>query len=325
MALTLFDKIWNGHVVSRSSGFLDTLYIDTHFINKVTSQSAFETLRKSNMPIFRTRQTVVINEPEYTSHIPLNDLERSQLDLLARNCRHFGIEISTHAKNYDGSLTALPGQTIVCDPENTDNLGAFGAIAFGVNELEVEQVLASQCLQKRKPKTMKIEVNGKLDKGLSAQDINHYLVAEIANQSAKDYFIEFGGDTILSLDMDGRMAICNISPKLGAVGGIMAPDKRTFDYLIALGLVPEIGVQNSYPKSWNTLFSDEKSVFDEVLEFDAEDIRIGNSGVSILKLANPSSQIAGDTDNDQTLKHNDSVRVFEESNVHKTFNGVNPL
>jgi 3-isopropylmalate/(R)-2-methylmalate dehydratase large subunit len=330
MALTLFDKIWNEHVVSRSSGLPDTLYIDTHFINKVTSPRAFEALHKRNMPLFRAKQTVVINEPEYRAHIPLSDQGRFQLDLLNRNCNDFGIEISAQTGNYDGSLVALPGQTIVCDPENTNNLGAFGVIAIGINEAQVEQVLATQCLLKQKPKRMKIEVNGKLEKGLSAKDINHYLIAEISANGASGYFIEFGGDTILSLDMDGRIAICNMSREIGAVGGIIAPDELTYDYLRELGVVSNMGLVEEYPESWKTLFSDEASVFDEVLEFDAEDIKLGNYGIGISKLIQSSMPLnegpisyesagilEGYNDTDFILSQRNAIEEFERSKSTK--------
>lgn len=330
MALTLFDKIWNGHVVSRSSGFPDTLFIDTHFINKLTSPRAFESLRKRDIPVFRTDHTVVINEPEYTSHIPLSDLGRFQLDLLNRNCADFGVEISRQTGNYDGSLIALPGQTIVCDPENTDNLGAFGVIAIGINEAQVEQVLATQCLLKQKPRRMKIEVNGKLDKGLGAKDINHYLIDEISADGAAGYFIEFDGDTILGLDMDGRMAICNMSREIGAVGGLIAPDELTFDYLRDSGFIPQTGLPAEYPEVWKTLFSDDTSVFDEVLEFDAEDIRPGNYGIGLSKLINTSIRpnhhplsyenagiLEGYNDTDYILSQLDAIEEFERSKASK--------
>jgi 3-isopropylmalate/(R)-2-methylmalate dehydratase large subunit len=329
MALTLFEKIWNEHVVSKSSGFPDTLFIDIHFISKLTSPRAFESLRKRNIPVFRTKQTVAISEPEYTSHIPLSDLGRFQLDLLNRNCSDFGIEVSGQTGNYDGSLTGFPGQTIVCDPENTDNLGAFGIIAIGITEARVEQVLATQCLLKQRPKRMKIEVNGKLKKGLGAKDINHYLIDEISADGAKGYFIEFAGDTILGLDMDGRMAICNMSREIGADGGIIAPDELTFDYLKELGLTSETFPQE-YPESWKNLFSDETSVFDEVLEFDAEDIRPGNYGISLSKLINASVRpdnavssyenagiIEGYNDTDYILSQLDAIEEFQKLKASK--------
>ncbi len=338
MAQTLFDKVWDEHVVSRNSGFPDILYIDAHFINKESSPKAFEALRKRDIPVFRPRQTVVITEPEYTAHIPLSDIARFQVDLLNRNCTDFGIEIPEQAPGYYGGLVAFPGQAVVCDNDSTENLGAFGVLAIGINEARVEQVLATQCLLQQKPRRMKIEVNGKLEKGLNAKDINHYLISEISANGAKGYFIEFGGDTILSLDMDGRMAVCNMSREIGAVGGIIAPDELTFDYLKELGFVSENGLMEEYPDSWKTLFSDEASVFDEVLEFDAEDIRPGNYGIGISKLMNASGMgskepvsyesagiLEGYNDTDYILSQRDSIEQFERSEAYKTFNGVNPL
>lgn len=323
MALTLFDKIWNEHIVSRSSGFPDILFIDIHFINKSTSPNAFELLRKRNVPVFRPKQTVPVNEPDFISHIPVSDLTRFQLDLLNRNCSDFGIEITQQPGTYDGNLIALPGQIIVCDPENIGNIGAFGLIAIGINELQVEQVLATQCLLKQKPKSMKIEVNGKLEKGLGTKDINHYLIDEISSDGASGYFIEFGGDTILNLDMDGRMAICNMSREIGAIGGIMAPDELTLDFLKNLSLISETELEQ-YSESWKNLFSDESSVFDEVLEFDAEDIRPGNYGIGLSKLMNSATSpntdpasyenagiIEGYNDTDYILSQQDAIEEFE--------------
>lgn len=335
MAQTLFDKIWNDHIVRRSSGFPDTLYIDTHFINKVTSLGAFDSLRKRDMPVFRAKQTVVVHEP-YRAHIPESEQEPFQSDMLIRSCSEFEIEISPQNDNCDGSLMALPGQTIACDPENADKLGAFGLIAIGINEAQAEQVLATQCLLLQKPRTMKIEVNGKLGRGLGAKDINHYLISEISSKGAKGYFVEFGGDTILSLDMDSRIAVCSMSRKIGAVGGIIAPDELTFDYLKELGFGSETGSDEEHPDSWKSLFSDETSVFNEVLEFDADDIRSGMSGTGISQSINEPQKedpfthegagiIEGYNDTDYILSHKDSIEEFERSQAYKTLNGVNPL
>ena len=285
MAYTLFDKIWNEHLVSSSAGFPDTLYIDAHVINKITSQRAFESLRKRHVPVFRQNQTIVMTDPGFFQHIPLSDLSRFQLDMLSRNCSDFGIEIEEQATlNHPQGFMAFPGQTIVCDHEHTDNLGALGAIAIGISELQVEQVLAAQCLLQQKPRRMKIEVNGRLANGLSAKDINHYLISEISSEGANGYFIEYAGNTITNLDMDGRMAICNMSREIGAFGGVIAPDETTFDYIKSLNSVPEREGWNESMAYWKTLYSDESSVFDEVLEFDAEDIRPGTYAIGIAKL-----------------------------------------
>ncbi|MGV3686662.1 MAG: aconitase family protein [Daejeonella sp.] len=333
MAQTLFDKIWDEHVVSRNSGFPDILYIDAHFINKESSPVAFEALRKRNIPVFRVKQTIVVPEPEYTAHIPLSDLARFQVDLLNRNCIDFGIDMPQSTPGYNGGLVAYPGQTVVCDANNIENLGAFGVLAISINESQVEQVLATQCLLRQKPKRMKIEVNGRLGKGLSVKDINHYLISEISAQGARGYFVEFAGDTILNLDMGGRISVCNMSREIGAVGGIIAPDELTFDYLKELGFTTD-GSLIEYPESWKNLFSDEASVFDEVLEFDAEDITPGNYGIGISKLIpgqRPETDLPvsyetagileGYNDTDYILSQGESVEEFELSLACKTFNG----
>jgi 3-isopropylmalate/(R)-2-methylmalate dehydratase large subunit len=336
MAQTLFDKIWNTHVVSRNSGFPDALYIDKHYISKATSPQAFEGLRKRNIPVFRTKQTFVIGEPEYSSHIPMSELTRFQSDLLNRNCNDFGLDNKpVSLLNFNEEIAALPGQTIVCDYDNTDNMGAFGALAIGIGETQVEQVLATQCLLQQKPKQMKIEVNGRLAKGLSVKDIIHYLIAEIPADNANGYFIEFGGDTILSLDMEGRIAICNMSKEIGAIGGIIALDDTTINYIKELALFQEGDYSEEYLASWGTLYSDEFSVFDEVLEFDAEDITPGNYGIGISKLISfntPSRKgvvayesagiLEGYNDTDYILSRKQIIEEFERSNSDKIFNGV---
>ncbi|HQS50614.1 MAG TPA: aconitase family protein, partial [Daejeonella sp.] len=178
MAHTLFDKIWNKHVVSRNAGFPYTLYIDVHLINKKTSARAFEGLRKRNIPVFRPAQTLILKDPAYSQHLPASDLSRFQLDLFNRNCLDFGLEkFEQNLVDQTDTLIAFPGQTLVFDQNHTDDLGAFGVLSININELLVEQVLATQCLLINKPKRMKVEVNGRLAKGLGAKDINHFLLS----------------------------------------------------------------------------------------------------------------------------------------------------
>lgn len=334
MAQTLFDKIWNDHIVKRSPGFPDTLYIDTHFINKETSAGAFDSLRKRDMPVFRAKQTVVLHDPEYRTHIPESEPGRLQSEIHFRNCSEFGIPTGKHS--CDGSLMALPGQTIACDPENAHKLGALGLVAIGINEAEAEQVLATQCLLLQKPRAMKIEVNGKLGKGLDAKDINHYLISEVSSNGAIGYFVEFAGDTILSLDMDSRITVCSVSREIGAAGGIIAPDELTLDYLKELGFDFEARLDEEHTDSWKNLFSDETSVFDEVIEFDADDIRPGVYGVGISptikepQKEEPVTQESagnnnGYNDTDYILRYKDSIEEFERTQASKTLNGVNPF
>jgi 3-isopropylmalate/(R)-2-methylmalate dehydratase large subunit len=330
MAQTVFDKIWNEHVVSSTAGFPDTLYIDVHLINKITSLAAFEGFRKRHIPVYRPNQTIVITEKS-SPHIPLSDLSRFQLDMLNRNCNDFGLNKTEQARlDQLFPYVSYPGQTIVCDKPFSDILGALGSIAIGISELHVEQVLATQCMLIHKPKRMKIEVNGKLAKGLEAKDINHYLLSEISSDGAKGYFIEYAGDTILNLEIEGRMAICKMSREIGALGGLIAPDEKTFAY---------IQKNNSIMESFNKdkayqseLFSDDSAVFDEVLEFDAEDIGPGNYGIGLSKLmqSNPqrtgmtafdsSAILSGYNDTDYLLSRLENIEEFENSKDYKIFN-----
>jgi 3-isopropylmalate/(R)-2-methylmalate dehydratase large subunit len=334
MANTLFDKIWNEHVVSRNAGFPDTLYIDAHFINKVTSPAAFEGLRKRHVPVYRPNQTIVITETKF-QHIPVSDLSRFQLDMLNRNCTDFGLNrIEQIRLDQAFPYITYPGQIVVCDEQLSDLLGAFGLIAIGISELQVEQVLAAQCLLIHKPKRMKIEVNGKLGKGLGAKDINHYLMSEISAVGAHGYFIEFAGDTILNLEMEERMAICKMSREIGASGGLIAPDEKTFAYIAKHEsmLNIEYTEDEAIPKE---LFSDDKAVFDEVLEFDAEDINPGNYGIGLSKLIQSksiqqrsgmiskdgSAIVAGYNETDYLLNLLENIEEFENSKDYKIING----
>ncbi len=337
MALTLFDKIWNKHVVSRNAGFPDILYIDVHLINKITSARAFEGIRKRNISVFRPGQTLVLKDPAFIQHLPASDLSRFQLDLFNRNCLDFGLEkFEQNLVEHRDSLFALPGQTLVFDQKQTDDLGALGILSISIDDFLVEQVLATQCLLMNKPKRMKVEVNGRLAKGLGSKDINHFLLSEISATEANGYFIEYSGDTILDLDMEGRMAICNMSREIGAIGGLIAPDETTFEYLRSNGIIPEDENPEETLSFWQSLYSDETCVFDEVLEFDAEDIGPGNYGIGLSRLIqskpvnersemitpNGAAIIAGYNDTDYLLNHLESIGDFESSTIYKIFDGA---
>ena len=328
MANTLFDKIWNEHVVSSNAGFPDTLYIDAHLINKITSPDAFEGLRKRHIPVYRPNQTIVITEKSY-QHTPFSDLSRFQLDMLNRNCNDFGLN-KTEQVHLDQLFpyVSYPGQTIVCDKQFSDILGALGSIAIGISELHVEQVLATQCMLIHKPKRMKIEVNGKLGKGLGAKDINHFLMSEICTDGANGYFIEYAGDTILNLDIEGRMAICKMSREIGAFGGLIAPDEKTYAFIQKNSSIMEsVHKEEAYQSD---LYSDDSAVFDEVLEFDAEDIGPGNYGIGLSKLMQSNSQstgmissaiLSGYNDTGYLLSRLEYIEEFENSKDYKIFNG----
>lgn len=336
MAQTLFDKIWNEHVVIRNAGFPDTLYIDTHVINKIMIQGAFEGLRKRHIQIFRPNQTILMADSDFNQHIPPGDLSGLQMDMFNSNCNVFGPGRQELRLSNPRLPIALPGQTVVCDPDNAAKMGAFGAIAIGIGELQVDQVLATQCILIEKPKKIKIELNGRLTKGLGAEDIIKYLISEIPHDVASGHFIEYAGNTILNLNMEGRMAICSMSREIAASGGIIAPDETTFEYIAGLGLMPEDENPEETLSIWNSLFSDESSVFDEVLEFDAEDIGSENFGIhkvnykpSFAELEKPgvnsyadSIFVAGYNDTDYILKHLEIIEEFENSKMYKIFNGA---
>lgn len=284
MGKTLFDKIWDAHVVSSKEGFPDVLYIDTHYIHEVTSPQAFDGLRKRGLPVFRPAQTVATadhNVPTINQHLPIQEeLSRHQVDMLTKNCKEFGVELYGLGHPYQGIVHVIgpelgitrPGGTYVCGDSHTSTHGAFGAIAFGIGTSQVEQVMATQCLLQAKPKRMKIEVNGQLGKGVGAKDIILYIISQISAAGGTGYFVEYAGDTIRSLSMEGRMTICNMSIEMGARGGLIAPDETTFDYVKGREFAPKGEEWDKALAWWKTLYSDEDAEFDRVLQFNAADI-----------------------------------------------------
>jgi 3-isopropylmalate/(R)-2-methylmalate dehydratase large subunit len=284
MGKTLFDKIWDAHVVSSKEGFPDILYIDTHFIHEVTSPQAFDGLRNRGIKVLRPHQTVATadhNVPTWDQHLPIKEeLSRFQVDMLSKNCKEFGIEFYGLGHPYQGIVHVIgpelgitrPGSTYVCGDSHTSTHGAFGSIAFGIGTSQVEQVLATQCLLQSRPKRMKIEVNGKLQKGVGAKDIILYIISQISAAGGTGYAVEYAGDTIRSLSMEGRMTICNMSIEMGARCGLVAPDETTFNYVKGREFAPKGEQWDKSLAYWKTLFSDEDSQFDKVLKFKAEDI-----------------------------------------------------
>lgn len=285
MGKTLFDKIWDAHVVSSQEGFPDILYIDTHYIHEVTSPQAFDGLRRRGLPVFRPAQTVATadhNVPTINQHLPIREeLSRMQVDMLTKNCEEFGVELYGLGHPYQGIVHVIgpelgltrPGGTYVCGDSHTSTHGAFGAIAFGIGTSQVEQVLATQCVLQPRPKRMKIEVNGELQHGVGAKDIILYIISQISAAGGTGYFVEYAGDTIRSLSMEGRMTICNMSIEMGARGGLIAPDQTTFDYVKGRKFAPKGEAWEEALAYWKTLYSDEDAVFDKVLTFDATQIQ----------------------------------------------------
>lgn len=281
---TLFDKIWDSHVVFRKKDYPDVLYIDAHLIHEVTSPQAFTGLRKRNIPVFRIQRTWATadhNVPTKDQDKPIQELlSKKQVEMLTKNCNEFGIRLYGLGHPYQGIVHIIgpelgitkPGMTIVCGDSHTSTHGAFGAIAFGIGTSEVKQVLATQTILQYKPKTMRITVDGKLKKGVVSKDIILYIISKISASGATGYFVEYAGSIIRSLSMEARMTICNMSIEMGARGGMIAPDETTFSYMKNRLFMPKGKTWDEALKYWKTLPSDKKAKYDKELQFDAEDI-----------------------------------------------------
>ena len=282
---TLFDKIWDSHVVKSIEGGPDVLYIDQHFIHEVTSPQAFDGLRARGISVFRPSMTLATadhNIPTKDQNLPIrDDLSRNQVETLASNCNEFGIKYFglNHPQNGIVHVIGtelgytLPGMTIVCGDSHTSTHGAFGAVAFGIGTSEVEMVLATQCILQPKPRKMRINVNGKLQKGVTAKDIILYIISQISSGGATGYFVEYAGPAIEDLSMEGRMTVCNMSIEMGARGGIIAPDNTTYDYLQKIPEIKNRSDFHSLIKKWNSLRTDQGAQFDHEITFDAGKIK----------------------------------------------------
>lgn len=284
-AKTLFDKIWDGHVVRSIEDGPDVLYIDRHYIHEVTSPQAFNGLKERGIPVFRPGNTIATadhNIPTENQHLQIKDeLSRNQVERLSENCKEHGIEFFglNHSKNGIVHVIGpelgytLPGMTIVCGDSHTSTHGAFGTIAFGIGTSEVEMVLATQCILQPKPKKMRITVNGTLQKGVTSKDIIMYVISKISTGGATGFFVEYNGSAITNLSMEARMTICNMSIEMGARGGLIAPDETTFDYLRKLPVIEGVDNLESAIGKWKNLKSDSNASFDRELEYDAADIK----------------------------------------------------
>lgn len=281
---TLFEKVWDAHIVKRQEGYPDALFIDRHFIHEVTSPQAFDGLRKRGIGVFNTQRTTATadhNVPTKDQHLPIKELlSRHQVETLRKNCAEFGVDLYDLGHPFQGIVhiigpelgLTLPGMTIVCGDSHTSTHGAFGNIAFGIGTSEVEQVLATQCVLQYKPKTMKIEVNGELSKGVVAKDIVLYIISKLSASGATGYFIEYAGTTIENLSMEARMTICNMSIEMGARGGLIAPDETTFDYIRGKKFAPQGAAFEKLVAHWRLLKTDSDAAYDLVIKFDAANI-----------------------------------------------------
>ncbi len=284
MGKTLFDKVWDAHIVESIDGGPNVLYIDRHLIHEVTSPVAFLGLDNRGIKVFRPEKTVATpdhNVPTINQNLPIKDqLSKMQVDKLTENTTKHGIALYGLNHPYQGVVHVIgpelgitqPGMTIVCGDSHTATHGAFGSVAFGVGTSEVEMVFASQCIMQPKPKKMKITVNGKLGKGVTAKDLILYIISQISASGGTGYFIEYAGEAFTSLSMEGRMTVCNMSIECGARGGLIAPDETTFNYLKGSEFAPKGEEWDKKLAYWRTLYSDKDAVFDKELEFNAADI-----------------------------------------------------
>ena len=285
MGKTLFEKIWDQHVVKTINNGPSVFYIDTHFIHEVTSPQAFNGLNKRGIKVFRPQQTVATadhNVPTLDQHLPIKEeLSRLQVEALKKNCAEHGVELYGLGHPYQGIVHVIgpelgitqPGMTIVCGDSHTSTHGAFGAIAFGIGTSEVEMVLATQCLLQSKPRLMRINVEGELNKGVVSKDIVLYILSKISASGATGYAVEFAGSAIRSLSMEARMTICNMSIEMGARCGMIAPDETTFDYIRWREFAPQGETWEEKLEEWKKLYSDADASFDAQYHFDAADIQ----------------------------------------------------
>lgn len=284
MSNSLFDKVWDSHVVRKIEDGPDVFFIDRHLIHEVTSPVAFVGLKSRGLSVIYPERTFAVadhNTPTINQHLPVEDpLSANQLQTLESNANEFGISHwglghqnngIVHVVGPENGIT-LPGATIVCGDSHTSTHGAFGAIAFGIGTSEVEMVLTSQCIMQPKPKKMRINVNGALSKGVSPKDVGLYIIAKLTTSGATGYFVEYAGDVFENMTMEGRMTVCNLSIEMGARGGMIAPDEKTFEYIKGRPKTPKGADWDKAMEYWKTLKTDEGAIFDKEFNFDASDI-----------------------------------------------------
>ncbi len=281
---TLFDKIWDKHIIHSIENGPTQLYIDRHYCHEVTSPQAFEGLRMRGLKVFRPEKTICTpdhNIPTINQELPIADpVSRQQVDTLTSNANAFGLTLYPLGHELNGIIHVmgpengytLPGMTIVCGDSHTSTHGAFGAVAFGIGTSEVEMVLASQTILQPKPLKMRITVNGELAPNVTAKDLVLYIISQVGTGGATGYFIEFAGEAIRKLNMEERMTVCNMSIEMGARGGLIAPDETTIAYLKDKPFAPKNSEWDKSVAYWQTLKSDDNAVFDKELAFEASDI-----------------------------------------------------
>ena len=279
MGQTLFDKVWDSHVIKKIDNGPDVLFIDRHMVHEVTSPVAFLGLKARKIKVLypeKTFATADHNTPTRNQHMPVQDLlSKKQLEALEENAKQHKISYwgLGHEKNGivhvigpEHGIT-LPGATIVCGDSHTSTHGAFGAIAFGIGTSEVEMVLSTQCIMQPKPKKMRITVNGKLSKSVTPKDVALFIISKLSTSGATGYFVEYSGEVFSNMSMEGRMTVCNLSIEMGARGGMIAPDKKTFEYIKGREFTPKNDGWLRAMDYWKTLYTDDDAVFDKEISF----------------------------------------------------------
>ena len=315
MKKTLFDKVWDSHVVKSINDGPDVLFIDRHMIHEVTSPVAFLGLEKRKNSVLypnKTFATADHNTPTINQHLPISDpLSRKQLNALEDNAKKHGISYwglghekngIVHVVGPEYGIT-LPGATIVCGDSHTSTHGAFGAIAFGIGTSEVEMVLTSQCIMQPKPKKMRISINGELNNGVTPKDIALFIISKLSTSGATGFFVEYAGEVFKEMSMEGRMTVCNLSIEMGARGGMIAPDAKTFDYIKTKEFTPKGNNWNKAMEYWETLYTDKNAIFDKEFIFEGSEIEpmitFGTNpgmGISITKSIPNKEDIKGSVD-----------------------------
>ena len=328
MGKTLFDKVWDKHVVRSITDGPDVLFIDRHMVHEVTSPVAFRGLDNRNLKVLFPKKTFATadhNTPTLNQHLPVKDpLSSKQLLALEENAKKHNISYWGLGHKKNGIVhvigpeygITLPGTTIVCGDSHTSTHGAFGAIAFGIGTSEVEMVLSSQCIMQQKPKRMRISINGKLQKGVTPKDVALFIISKLSASGATGYFVEYAGKVFEDMSMEGRMTVCNLSIEMGARGGMIAPDEKTIEYIKDREFTPKGNTWKNALKYWNSLHSDMDANFDKDISFDGSQIdpmiTFGTNpgmGISILnKIPNSTDQ----SDNEKSYKRSLNYMNFQE-------------
>ena len=332
MKKTLFDKVWDSHVVKSVPGVHDVLFIDRHMVHEVTSPVAFLGLKNRGIKVLhpeRTFATADHNTPTLNQHLPVEDpLSANQLAALERNAKEHGISYwglghekngIVHVVGPEYGIT-LPGATIVCGDSHTSTHGAFGAIAFGIGTSEVEMVLASQCIMQPKPKSMRIHMEGEVGNGVTPKDVALYIISKLSTSGATGYFAEYTGPVFENMSMEGRMTVCNLSIEMGARGGMIAPDQTTFHYIKGREFAPQGADWDKAMDYWQTLYTDEGATYDKELILQGSDIE-----PMITYGTNPGMGVGISKSIPSASESKDSADSYRKSLNYMGFNENEPL